>query len=1109
MSLPIPEHGITLLEASAGTGKTHALTRFTMELVVDRKIPLPKILIVTYTKAATAELRDRIWGELLARWQDPATPTEDRHHLGAAIQSFDEACITTIHAFCQRMLRQFVFESGSDAEVELVPDEKQLVRQADADFWRNQFYQGSERWAEWAVLAGLEPGQFSSKLELALTHRETRVLPEIKLPAVDETVRREFEEIFHLLENHLDDLPGDVREAEKRKKKLQDACRQLTDFARVLIDQGHLRSAGMALYSHLRDLKAGLNKSPAPPGSTPGVKLLQATCRLEESLANLAPALHAHYLPFVRDRLAGLKRQSRQMTYSDILVNLRDALVRPRAGDYLANLIRDRYRVALVDEFQDTDPVQFEIFDRLFSRPPHSLVLIGDPKQSIYRFRGADVSMILRARDKAEKTLPLDTNYRSTPALVERVNGLFSAHDDPFHNKGIPFMPVKAAENVNREVLTLPDEFDPSPLVLLLQEQARGQTSQARWQLLAWCAAEIARLLRSGARLGPNPIAPPDIAVLTHKHTEAEAMRRLLGQWKIPAVLQQKQSIFKSEEARDLARLLRALLEPFHRPLAGAALTTSLFGWTASRLAGDSEALMEQMEKLAGWRQLWLQEGFIAMFRALWNEERLPVRLLKLPDGERLVTNFQHLAEILQSESGHHTPDGLLRWLEDQGREEVGQPDERLLRMDKDAGAVKILTVHGSKGLQFPVVFVPGLLSSSNRRTPFAVRDPGDSNIFLYDYQKGGLGEQAEEEEAAAEQMRLFYVALTRAVHRCYAGIFYSNKDEVLGAPGHLLPSPTAWEDWASRNQVALIQLGETEPATPEPAPADAPAAPELQCRAFTGTPPEPERILSFTALSHARDLDDAEDDFLPPPLPAEPVAEDSIHAFPAGTTTGLFFHDLLERLDFRAPGDLPGLVRSGLRRFGLRKAVPEPVETVVAALLQTPLPLHDGEVTLPRIEAPLREAEFFFPVRRFTPEALAQALQTSEGETGPPRFQFQPAAGFMRGFIDLLFQVGGRYYLLDWKTNRLGADASAYSPEKLPGIIVANRYHLQYQLYALALHLFLRRRLPDYDPDRHFGGAIYVFLRGIDPAHPGRGIFHAPVTGAQLSRLAQTLLPE
>ena len=1142
--LTIPLHGLRLLEASAGTGKTYTLALLFLRLLLERRLEVDQILVVTFTRPATGELRDRIRARLrdgldLLDGHGPADPMlatlvrrvpadQARRVLADALVRMDEAAIFTIHGFCQRVLKDNAFEAGGLFETEVMEQEDELRQEVIEDFWRNRFYGSSAEEAAWATRVWGEPTGLLGRLGRATSAAlVVDLVPEVDTGEIEALrlqsrerlakVRSQWplarDRVIDLLENH----PCLLR---------NESAYRLTDRVPELIAAMDRLAAGPETPFNLPEdidrLCAGvvaglLRKRCAEPPDHPFFTLFE---RFYDCHDRLLRQLAIQVMREARDYLLAElnRRKERQgvMAFDDMLTRLGRALDHPLSGDRLAAALFRRYPAALVDEFQDTDPVQYHLFSRMYNRDGGALFMIGDPKQAIYAFRGADIFTYIHARrdTPVANHSTMATNYRSTPAMVDAINTLFGRRPDAFiFQEDIPFHPVQAVPDRAQPLLV--DGRPLLPLTALVLDSARlavglkpVSKDKATQAAAAFCADEIFTLLdlaaAGRANLGDRPLTAGDIAILAPTHKTAEAMRQALRARGLHSVSLVQQSVYATDEARQLTLVLAALVDLTDPAGVRAGLATDLFGLDAARLHAFKEgdpAWNAQLEQLTEYQRRWREQGFLAMFQQLLAEQRVTRRLTARPDGTRALTNYLHLAELLQeSPAARHSMAGLLRWLRQQRQGSDDKVESQLMRLEDDDRLIRIVTIHRAKGLEFPVVALPFLWS---------VREPGKDDLVVFHDRDSfrltlDLGTGREEhlrlqrEEDLAEHLRLLYVAVTRAKSCCLLCWGRVNGLERTGL-AHLLhggrqPAADAelLADLVRLNGSSQILACKPMPEAfsqtrmTNPAPVAA-----LAARTFVGRIPTGWNMTSYSRLIAGAATDrDHDQQAAARPLPAPPGFDD-IFSFPRGPAAGACLHTLLERLDPTRPAAAQEeLVGATLAQAGIdlrwRPTTIRWMDDLSAVEIADGCRLCDLG-SRDRIS----ELAFFFPLEDIDPHGFSALLASFGHEPLPAGTT--GLQGLMKGFIDLVFRHQGRYYLADYKSNHLGPELGHYGPERLDACMREHRYPLQYLIYTLALHRYLRHRMADYSYEAHFGGVRYLFLRAMHPKAPtGTGIVAA-----------------
>ena len=1202
-----PLAGTNLIEAGAGTGKTYAIAALYVRLVVEAAIEVGDILVVTYTVAATEELRDRIrrrvgdalqafrtgsapdpfLAALLRKCPGPGERRRAAERLTNAMRDFDEAAIHTIHGFCRRVLQENAFGSGSLFDTELIADDRELKREIVEDFWRMNFYECLPEVMYGALEMKYSPDALLKFVSDHPPHPDVRIIPEVP-PPDKESLRGLISDLKNLREclakewlSAREDvcvlLQGKALKANIYGARVPGLTMEMD---RYLAAQGPFRAPfdGFVKFTP-GSVEAALKKGEEPPRHP----FLDTCGRFQELVGRLREALDRRFL-FVKTELLRTmdselrkRKQVRNVLYyDDLLLSLRRALTKP-GGERLSEAIRRKYKAALIDEFQDTDPVQYAIFSAAFRREGSILFLIGDPKQAIYSFRGADIFAYLRAASHVDAVYTLDANWRSSPGLVTAVNTLFAHRRNPFVFPEIVFREAGAGDVPSRAEFTLDGRSETPFQWWFVPAEGYAENGKpltkgvARERIAAAVAGEIAKLIRLGregrARLGERPLNEGDVAILVRTNREARLFREMLTERGVPAVLHSSGNLFDSREAMEMERLFVALVSPDREDLLRGALSTDLLGCdlgTLGALEGDERGWEQWRERFRAYHDLWQKFGFLRMFRSLTEGEAIRTRLLLYPDGERRLTNLLHLAELLHGQESESQPGtgGLLKWLAEARDPATPRREEHQLRLESDAGAVRIVTIHKSKGLEYPVVFCPFIWSDPpDGGDAVSYHDPEDHMQVL------DLGSEALPlhaglalREKIAERVRLLYVALTRAKNRC-TFVWGRINGTATSAPAYLFHGEASGEGTPMENggesgacvlprtdaemfrdlkaiaeksggAIALLQMPDAAAEVPLQR---REGAASLACREFAGAVDNSWRVASFSLLAtgHSRsealpDRDEGPDAPLAPSEKVPEMEEESIFAFPKGGSAGTLLHDILEHVDFGRTDDsaLEGEIASKLREHGfetkwvrtlcdlVRRVVSHPLEGAWGPPDAIPPPLFCLSDIGPGER--LNELEFHFPLKTVTREKLIGLFRGAspagrpergrvagngrrEGGSGPEAFsmamgrlRFDPVRGFMKGFVDMVFQHQGRFYLVDWKSNYLGQEKEDYHRDRLGTVMAEREYILQYHLYTMALHRYLQLRQPGYDYEAHFGGVYYLFLRGMEPAWGGDyGVFH------------------
>lgn len=1167
--LTLPLHGLQVIEASAGTGKTYTLAALYVRLVLGHgrsqgALTPPEILVMTFTEAATAELRDRIRVRLTQAAQafrqtqavadvflqglkdsfDASAWPGCAAQLDAAAQWMDEAAIFTIHGWSSRMLRQHAFDSSSLFEQSTVEDSQTLRLQAAADYWREWFYALDESVLQAVLPIAATPQALLNKL-LPIWRAQERT-PPADAPAAE--AEQPLPTPLHILQQwsaaqaQVDALQAQARAlwsahgpallAQLAQAMDQDLngnsyrVAQRTGYLQQLQDwmQGAPLDAKVAAKFGLRALTSKTKASGSPPqDSTGALSAMQAWSDAMDAAPSPQAALLAHAAQGVAQRYERSKQQRAQFDFADLLTRLHAALHWP--GSRLPQAIRAQYPVALVDEFQDTDPWQWGALSQIYPDAQATDVgqlLIGDPKQAIYSFRGADLPTYLAAREKAQAVHTLLHNYRSTPQVIAAVNHVFSQAHRPFG--ALDFVPAQSPHSADVREADRASASAMTPAMTVWHWPSPTPLGTAAYlqRMSAICASQMVALLQSGAA------QPADLAVLVRDGQEARSIRQALQARGVRSVyLSDRDSVFATPEALDLWHILQAIAQPQSVSALRSALSCRTRGLRAAEiehLLQDEAAWDAQVERFGRWQQTWQRQGFLPMLYQWLHEQQIAQRLrASSTDPERRLTNLLHLGDLLQKASlnlqGHAA---LLRYLADQLHNPQASGDAAQMRLETDADLVQVITMHKSKGLQFPCVYIP----------------------FASNFKKEKKDSLRSEAERLAEDKRLLYVALTRAERALFVGVASRSRDftekstqpasalsDLLGrkTPQDLEACLRTWSDCAA---IHVVTAPEPSAAMYQPAAGAQQFQPAL-------TPVRqhhnPWWMASFSALTRQTDhrmpwalpsesderWQDAQTDNTPPTQGAlQELAEDGMpptlalpfNAFKAGGAYGTLLHDLLEwqwqegwpiaQLSADVSPDMAArweaLFQSQTAALQLEASQCDLLRHWLQQLAQTPLPLGAAlgdaavpDLVLSQLTQDKAWAEMNFTL--LTHGVQAQVLDQIMGAhvvPGQPRepLQARSLQGLLTGFMDLVFEHAGRYYVLDYKSNKL----PSYAPPDLTQGLLAHRYDVQLSLYLLALHRLLQARLPGYDCAQHMGGAVYVFARGVD--QPGAGVWaHRP----------------
>ncbi|MFK5950655.1 MAG: exodeoxyribonuclease V subunit beta [Methylococcales bacterium] len=1238
-----PISGCNLIEASAGTGKTWSITGLYLRMIIENQLLPENILVVTFTKAATAELNARIRTRLYDAqlWLDGDHSLDDKDFfsdlflqwellgitentitdlLTQALAAFDKSAIYTIHSFCQRLLDDYVFEAGTEFNLDPSTDTSEQLETVVNDFWRKHLdeYSDDNGWLKWLI--------------------ENKQSPEQWLKAVKNYKSKPYQIILEAVENiestpDLDPQQNSTSSSNNSLFELQQQCKSIwqisssdilacikpkemyiknyreSDVDSYLAALSNFLSS--ELTSPLRKLSKGdkifsqsnlkVKKKFEPPKHeffelmeqfineyeySYTQEAAQFQLRLQQTLAQLLRYIDIHF-PRIK-AIQGI------LDFDDMILKVYGALTGAN-GDVFSQAVASQFNAALIDEFQDTDPLQFKIFSQLFVKTNTPLFYVGDPKQAIYSFRGADIHAYYQAAQEADSQLTLMTNYRSSPKLVDSLNALFSPVDikskvqthRPFISDNICFDWVKS--NPKEKFILIADEdsdnacFDHhSAMQFFIAKSEDGKAfsrNKANPMAVEHTVNQIAFLLdksyqkkayfesKSGEQ---RPLGPSDIAVLVPRHIDAADIFKALAQRGISSVRQVQDKVLQSTAALTLLRLIKAVAQPANESCILELLGDPLMAKTAQELYNLKED-PKQWENLLEFfwelKETWLEYGFSAMFR-LWLERSgleksaqassLSEQLMSYTEGERYLTDLMHLSEILQEQNRYSKGiQPLITWLQHSIDGNSGG-DESQLRLESDSKRVKLVTLHACKGLEYKLVFCPFLWAGKvPREDSIVVAHKEDQALVDFGSEQFNEHTELANEEVLMEQLRLLYVALTRGVHHCYifwaqvqygqyiytansalAWLLYgdSSMDDNSGVKLRAKVKNLSFDEFvqgvadfcetaSSREPLLVVE----NPLIKNQASVSYKIIDEIGAGTYLNkNAPSSESIglesssitvgnlspswwqSSFSGLvngqhaSFSEKIDDEVSEFkIEENEKLVDETDFSIFLFPRGASPGLCIHSIFEHWDFKNTNldELNTLAEKEIKSFAIGKEADRSqwshiLSKNIITTLNTPL--NERGFTLAQSKAENRQAEMEFLLSSKSNTLRLKSLLSDQKFQLPQDFieaskqiDWKEIKGFLIGFIDLIVKDDqGRYYVLDWKSNHLGNETVCYGQKQMERAMAESHYYLQALVYLVALHRYLSTVLPDYDINKHLGGAWYIFVRGIKE-NSNNGVYH------------------
>ena len=1197
-AISLPLNQVNLIEASAGTGKTYTIGSIYLRLLLQagencfsRPLNVEEILVVTFTEMATEDLKRKIRERLTAaisvfseyyEKQDKAIFTGEHQFLAELLpylediptalrrlklaeQNLDLASIYTIHGFCRRMLMQHAFNSGVHFNLKLLKDQSDLLKQFANEFWREHFYSQPFEIANFISKELGSPDDVLSILESDL-NKDVSVTTDNQQSlslSIDEFLQKNVGErlkavealkVFWLknvdeissiiMEEITKDYPKDQLTSLSRrsyqKERLKTWIEQINEWANNPLDYEinktlrdyFLQSSIEQKYE--KPTEKTKNKKAAIPFYASIFAELEELVEKHQPSDLLKKIILYHYRQGIQKKLLEYKANHPEKSFDDLLRLLKEALY-GEGGEQLAELIRFQYPFAMIDEFQDTDALQYQIFSKIYHNETASgnvgFMMIGDPKQAIYRFRGADIFTYLKAAKEANERFNLGTNYRSSQPLVEGVNRLFDFKNEPFIYENIKFLNVGAAKK--NLVFQLNNQPEPAFRFYINDKDKSTQQDYAKA-----CATSIQQWLKSAAE---NPVVFPNeskaenqtlraenIAVLVRGYTEADLVKKELQALGIASVyLSDRGNVFESNTAKELALILQACLSVTERPILNA-IATALFGLNAAeihQIHHDEIQWQRWAEKFAEYQQIWQRQGVLPMLHHLLLAENITEKLLSRPDGERKLTDLLHLAEILQQATAlNESEAALLRWFEKQIQDNGRQ--EAQIRLESERQLVKIVTIHKSKGLEYDLVWLPFLGNAAKDPTKkklFNLYYDKKQNKTLWDMQDQHLDDLTE--EVFAEELRLLYVALTRAKYQMAFVLpkAFDKKWNALlyvltqGEIGRKLDLPNNWDTQPLLEKFKQLLPNDVEIESTDVLQASEPltlnvSQENLSAEVFQGEIEQDWRVTSFSGIeqTHQRKaylnesavkksliFDDAKD--YDTSILIENITEnltslghdndEMVLDFPRGTQIGTLLHRYFEKVPFAQLAEKENIEKL-CQDLNLAEEQFAAVQQWFEQILSTPI-LPNNDLTLAQINEKqcLKELAFYLNITsHFDVAGFNRALATLHHLPSEP-LQFDYIQGMVRGTMDLVFSYQDKYYLLDYKSNFLGDTLKDYDQAALKKAMLEHHYDWQYLLYVVALHRYLKTRLPHYDYNRDFGGVVYAFLRGMNGS-PQSGIF-------------------
>lgn len=1183
--LSLPTHGKLLIEASAGTGKTYTITSLVIRLLLNHLLPNPEtdetlhsehsalttytidqLLIVTFTKSATEELRERIQKRIhiVRLFLDPsnvqsAQETDDHflHELKIALadnlntayrallqaeRMIHHANIFTIHGFCTRLLKQFSLETKHMLDITLNENVDSITEQFAQQLWRKNIYSYTGLTQTlWKNVLGSTPDNISqainkwkSRSSFIFEPAQNNLATLIKQVEVLET---EFthgwsKDTAQLIEARLLELK---KGRSYTKRNIPNWVSKITEF--VHTHQGKkslstLDSLDKLSYQRIQEhLETPLELAPSI------TRLLD----IIDELLTLYPAINHARHPYLhqqyQDFLQTIKEEKRELTFASLLKHAAES-INPE-DQQLIKEITTSLPIAIIDEFQDTDPQQFHIFDSLFGssvtqNPTSTLYMIGDPKQAIYAFRGGDIYTYLKAKSRANEQFTLRHNWRSTPEMVEAINHVFSQTELPFLHNDIPYPKVLAGNNTS-EQLIINGKAQPA-ITWLTHNKSYDKASDYAVELAHATANHITEYLAHGQLTKPkhknSPIKENQIAILVQNKNEAQLIKYALNQHNLPyTYYSEKQHVYQTEQAQQLLFLLQAINSPKNSTYVKTLMACGLVNLPLAEIQAvdnDANLLNSWQVLLSSCAQQLQNHSIFSALHYFYQQQNTLAQLQSQTDGKQKVANLLQLTELLHEALTKEKNIARIQQFLQQQRHTNTENEDLRQRIGSTDSRINIYTLHKCKGLEFDIVYIPFISSPSgfreDKNTLYFYHNI--DNQLILDLKADDDAKTKTRNEDLAESIRLCYVGITRSKYACYIGLMPSEQLQYT-ALSHLLNiDATNYDETVAQlcehphiDALSIEKIiedtdeatGEITSQTERMNRTDHNSLLKTEVLHFSRKLDTHWRISSYTQLSqkshdshtayyHNMDaLDDAvtTENSVPDEVPAFTDSL-SIFNFPRGAQAGLFWHEWLENIDVEhkeltahAKNQLPSLCQ----RYGIDTRWEETLMLWLDNVLNTPLTKQDSltesvanGLTLKTIKnaARINEMEFLFSVSDLRDKDINKVLQQSSLSAKIPadshqQLNFVQFKGFLKGFIDLIFEHDGQFYIADYKSNYLGNSQADYGYDALEQNVLSHRYDVQLLLYVFALHRYLKSKLPNYDYDMHIGGAYYFYLRGMN----------------------------
>ncbi|MBK2094649.1 exodeoxyribonuclease V subunit beta [Francisella philomiragia] len=1171
--------GRHIIEASAGTGKTFNITELYLRLLVEKRLLPSQILVMTFTKDATQEIIGRVEAKIRdvlenisegkevkvsIKGQETLIQKSDENykHLKRSLLEIDEAAIFTIHGFCKKVLSEQAFASGMDMDVSMEVDTSDILQKVVEDFFRKHINKNKTNFEYLQAYKLHTPDIFLDKLRNVV--RSSYEILADTFERETEELAKEKQQVFVNLEANtsfiFESLIIKHKDKNKRIEEWQIIENWANDSQLSLMPKEVSAFINGNRYRGRDDIAEVFEEIKALKDKYSKIKDIDEYKKQFDAAQFIKQACLKIRQDFIK-----AKEQKGVLDFDDLITKLCQSV---KKSPDLVKTLQHQYQVALIDEFQDTDAEQYEILDTIYPQSnklprqsvtdtPSSqrgiddllLLMIGDPKQAIYGFRGGDIFTYLKAKDScsSDNQWSMDTNWRSTSEMIKAYNRLFYKQDylseeegqigANIFSDGIGYQLVKASPKANEKAKDFDDNLKPINY-FYYQVAEDDNKSDIDSNLSAWTANEIVRLLNS------KKVVESDIAILVENGKQAKVIQKALQAKKLSSVyLSQRDNVYHSQEATEILALMEGINDLENKSMLKRALSTSLLGGRADKFISyidenDVLAWDEEIEKAKSLRQQWHKYGFMAFIMQIIHQNFTQ----RSDSKERVITNILHLTELIKvAENKYKHPNQLIKWYRQQLNSTATSEGE--LRLESDDNLIKIITIHGSKGLEYSVVFIPFASYVSKKKfeaSDFSKYYDKDLRQTVYKIGKDDSIKPQIENEVIEELMRLFYVAVTRAEHRCYIGVAKYNNSEKSPLARFLAYQKD--DDWLEKiqnitanptNQSSLIDVATSHCYESENLiindEKNSDISQNLKANNINKLANDNWEMLSFSKISKSKsqnialekENDESEDDS------AQKSQQELEFRFtaPKGADIGNILHNVLEHTDFSLGKIDNNLLQEQMDRYKVVAAEDfDNLKVWLEECLVAPIPfsvnmkagvIPSGLTTestddsksfclkdIPNTKT-LKEAEFYFPIsneKLYKKNIIEILAEYRNQNIDYDEFASQKIFGMLHGFIDLIFEYDGKFYVADYKSNYLGDKLEDYNQAAMSEKNQSSFYDLQYLIYSVALNKYLRQNIENYNYEKHFGGVYYFYLRGMKD---GYGVYRARPTLEIINKIA------